>query len=337
MKGYVAVFLVTALLLLLLPLPALPHRDATASAPDTTTTTTTTTTTANPTQIAPPTTEEATFRLLCGTQVVTLSEREFLIRSLAREMSPTYHEEALKAQAVATYTYYSRRRHAQQTEPDPALLGADFATPDEAFPAAYAVEKLQVNWGDNYTAYYDKLCRAVDGVLGRAMTREGQLIDACYFAISNGCTESAQTVWGADVPYLQAVASPGDRLATGYESTATFTPEQIKTALGESVTGWPEDPTTWFGQPTLSAAGTVASIPVGNASLAGTEVRRLLGLRSATFSVAYADGQFTFTVHGYGHGVGMSQYGADHLARQGYSWEQILHHYYTDVTIVSLF
>ena len=78
----------------------------------------------------------------------------------------------------------------------------------------------------------------------------------------------------------------------------------------------------------------MVSIPVGDTSLPGTEVRRLLGLRSATFSVTYAEGTFTFTVRGYGHGVGMSQHGADWLARQGYSWEEILHYYYTDVTIV---
>ena len=85
----------------------------------------------------------------------------------------------------------------------------------------------------------------------------------------------------------------------------------------------------------LSDAGTVAQQPVGDTQLAGTRVRQLFGLRSAAFAVTYAEGQFTFAVHGYGHGVGMSQYGADYLARQGYTYEEILHYYYTDVTVNS--
>ena len=327
MKGYLLVFLSVALLLLLLPLPALPHGEA---APESTVSVPLSD--SGPQVDEPPAT--AVFKVLCGQEVVTISEREFLLYSLAMEMSPSYHTEALKAQAVATYTYYCRRRQAQERKADAALMGAHFAAPNEKFPTAYTTEKLKEAWGDNYTPYYNKLCEAVDAVAGKAMRQADEYIDACYFAISNGCTESAATVWGADIPYLQAVASPGDRLATGYESTATFTAEQVKAALSaEPTVTLSADPAAWFGSPTLSTAGTVDTIPVGNAILPGTKVRQLLGLRSATFSVVYADGKFTFTVRGYGHGVGMSQYGADYLARQGYTWEEILHYYYTDVTI----
>ena len=314
MKGYLLVFLSVALLLLLLPLPALPRGESAAeSTPDSTV--------SIPLSDGDPQTDEpsdaAVFKVLCGQEVVTLSEREFLLRSLAMEMSPTYHAEALKAQAVATYTYYCRRRQAQETKPDAALAGAHFVTPNEKFPAAYTAEKLKEAWGENYTSYYNKLCEAVDAVAGKAMKQADEYIDACYFAISNGCTESAATVWGADIPYLQAVASPGDRLATGYESTTTFTAEQVKTALSaEPTVTLSADHSAWFGTPTLSTAGTVDTIPVGNTTLPGTRVRQLLGLRSAAFTVAYKDGGFNFTVHGYGHGVGMSQYGADYLARQ---------------------
>ncbi len=345
MKGYALILLAAALLLLLLPLPALPRDTATAAPPaesivdvpaddsQTDTPQTTAPTTTAPTTPATPTQGE--FKVLCTEQVIPLAERDFLIRTLAFEMSPTYHVEALKAQAVAAYTYYGRRRQAQKTQPDAALKGADFVTPAEDFPAACTPEKLQERWGENYTLYYDKICQAVDAVLGKTMTRDGELIDACYFAISNGCTESAEVVWGADIPYLQAVASPGDRLAPDYETTVTFTTDQVRSALEtvEPTVSLPEDPATWFGTPTLSEAGTVTAIPVGDATLSGTKVRELLGLRSATFAVRYEKEAFTFTVKGYGHGVGMSQYGADYLARQGYTWQEILQYYYADVTI----
>ncbi len=96
-----------------------------------------------------------------------------------------------------------------------------------------------------------------------------------------------------------------------------------------------DDPAAWFGTPATTATGSVATLPVGGKTLSGTAVRAALGLRSATFSVAYKDGTFTFTTHGYGHGVGMSQCGADYLARQGYSWQEILQYYYKNVTIVN--
>ena len=167
------------------------------------------------------------------------------------------------------------------------------------------------------------------------MLFRSELIDACFHAMSNGTTETAANVWGAEVPYLQAVASAGDPLAERYASERAFTPDEVRSLLsdaGVSVT-LPGDPAAWFGSPTLSDAGTVTAQPIGDASLPGTKVRQIFGLRSATFTVTYADGTFLFAVKGYGHGVGMSQCGADYLARQGYTYRQILEHYYTGIKI----
>ena len=332
MKGYGLLFLATAAILLLLPMPAFSKGEAPAPHTPPASDTTIPSDTANSGE---PPTQTAAFRVLCGEEVVTLTERDFLVRTLAMEMSPTVHTEALKAQTVATYTYYSRRRAMQEEKPDDALKGADFVTPADTFPAEYSDEALQQRWGDKYDAYRKKLEEAVDSVTGYTLQRDGALIDACYFAISNGSTESAAIVWGTDIPYLQAVASPGDRLAPDYCSTLTLTPEQVKAALAvETAVTLSDDPTAWFGKATLSAAGTVDTIPVGGTPLKGTRVRQLLGLRSATFTVAYEKEQFTFTVYGYGHGVGMSQYGADYLARQGYTYEEILQYYYQGVTLI---
>ena len=333
MKGYGWLLLAVAAALLLLPLPAYSASTAQPSAPTVPSADVPTNVLPTAPPDEPP--EEAVFRLLCGDQVVTLTESDFLFRILAMEMSPDNHEEALKAQAVATYTYYARRRQAQAEKADPALKGADFATPKDTFPAAYSDDRLREQWGEAFESNTAKLTAVVAAVKGVAITHEGKLIDACYHAISCGNTESAATVWGSDIPYLQTVASPGDRLAPTYSSEVTCSKDEAKeilqAELPDVVLGG--DPTTWFGTPTLSEAGTVAQQPVGNAQLAGARVRQLFGLRSAAFAVTYADGTFTFAVKGYGHGVGMSQYGADYLARQGYSYEEILKYYYTDVTV----
>ena len=334
LKGYGWLLLIAILLLLLLPLPALPRRTvASISDPSTLPQTEVT---------VPPTAEEMStgeevYRILCGDTVVTLPQREFLIRTLAMEMPALYHEEALKAQAVAAYTYYTRRREQQAANPDPALQGADFVTPHSSFPQEYTEEKLRQRWGENYDAYYPKLCAAVDAVAGQVITYNGALIDACFHAVSNGATEDAATVWGASVPYLQTVVSAGDPTAVGYASERTLTPDEVRGALTEAglAITLPTDPAGWFGTPTLSAAGTVTAQPIGDMTLPGTKVRQIFGLRSATFTVSYGEGVFTFSVRGYGHGVGMSQHGADYLARQGYTYRQILEHYYTNVEIVS--
>ena len=334
MKGYGWLLLIAILLLLLLPLPALPRRTA-ASISDPSALPQTEVTV--PPSVGETSTGEEVYRILCGDTVVTLPQREFLIRTLAMEMPALYHEEALKAQTVAAYTYYTRRRDQQAANPDPALQGADFVTPHSSFPQEYTEEKLRQRWGENYDVYYQKLCAAVDAVTGQVITYEGVLIDACFHAVSNGATEDAATVWGASVPYLQTVVSAGDPTAAGYASERTLTPDEVRAALTEAglAITLPADPATWFGTPTLSAAGTVTAQPIGDMTLPGTKVRQIFGLRSATFTVVYTQGMFTFSVRGYGHGVGMSQHGADYLARQGYDYRQILEHYYTNVEIVS--
>ncbi len=336
MKGYALLLAVAAILLLVLPLPALPAKQMTVATPsseETPTTGTTATTVSTSTTVTPAT--EDSFRILVGEEVVTLSQRDFLIRTLAFEIGPAYHPEALKAQAVAAATYYGRRRAAARTNPDPALKGADFASADPAFPGNYTADALKTRWGDAYEANMQTLAAAVDEVAGTTITYEGQLIDACYFAMSSGTTESAATVWGNDIPYLQAVASPGDCLANGYQTTVTLSAQQVKDALlaAYPTVTFGDDPATWLAPPVCSTTGHVTSITVGGTALKGTQLRQALGLRSANFTVSYRDNQFTFTTKGYGHGVGMSQTGANYLAGQGYTYQEILQYYYKNVTV----
>ncbi len=335
MKGYALLLLLAAALLLLLPLPALSRSDI-AATPSADASATPSQSTTDNIQAAPNTSAKNQFRILSDDKVLSVEDRDFLIRTLAFEMSPTYHAEALKAQAVAAYTYYGRRRLAQAESPDPSLKGAHFKAPVAGFPQNYSIEKMREKWGNQFDTHYNKLAAAVDAVYGHYITADGQWIDACYFAISHGTTESAATVWGSDIPYLRSVASPADKLAPGYESTVTLTPDRVKAALlaHDSTLALSENPASWFGATQATATGSLKSVTIGNKTIPATAIRSALELRSTHFSVTYADNTFQFTTRGYGHGVGMSQYGADYLARQGYTWQEILQYYYTGITIV---
>ena len=337
MKRYGILILCCYLLLLLLPLPALgilqedkpddPSPGSSVSSP------------ADNSDASVPGGNEAVFKVLDTEAdiIYTFTERDFVLYTVAAEMQPTYHTEALKAQAVATYTYYSYQRQRRRENPDPELKGADFSDMPSAFPALYSPDGLKEQWGSQYDAYLEKVAGAVDQVLGKRMQYDGQDIFAAYHSTSPGTTESALTVWGKDYPYLQPVASPGDKLSPDFQSQASFSPEQFTQTMKAS---FPDlilegDAAGWIsGSPTLSDSGTVTAITIGGLELTGKQVREALNLRSACFSVEYKDGCFLFTVRGYGHGVGMSQYGADYMARQGALWEDILNHYYTGITIV---
>lgn len=318
MKSYVLLSLLCYLLLLLFPLSALPAPTPPATDKPTT----------EPT--APET--GATFTVLNANTntLLTFSERDFLIYTLAAEMPATYHLEALKAQAVAAYTFYSYEK-AHNTG-NTNLQGADFSSLPASFPDTYSPEGLKKTWGDTYPQALTQVATAVDAVLGERLTYNGEVILASYHSSNWGRTETASAVWGTDVPYLQSVVSSGDPLAADNASTVSVTAEQLAAAFPTAaLTG---DPATWIpSPPTLTAAGSVASLTLGTTAFTGRQIREALGLRSACFTVAFANGTFTFSVKGYGHGVGLSQCGAQYMAQQGFTYDQILAHYYTGTTL----
>ena len=166
-----------------------------------------------------------------------------------------------------------------------------------------------------------------------AVRRGGALIDAVYFSCSGGSTEAAAAVWGTDVPYLQAVDSPGEQDAAPYASTVTCSPAEFAETLGLAADG---DPAGWLGGTSYTAGGGVDTCTIRGQAYAGTRLRQLFGLNSTRFSLRYADGVFRFDVRGYGHRVGMSQYGADAIARLGFDYKTILRFYYRGASIESM-
>lgn len=332
MKGYLLLLLAVVVLLLALPLPSLgllAGPDEPAPSPTLPVVAPTV-----PTTTAAPTHTEEVFRVLdaASGNVITMEEREFLIGTLAAEMYPSYHPEALKAQAVAAYTYYSYERTAAREEGETS----DFSDVPSTFPGLYTVEGMRERWGDKFEEYYQKLCDAVDAVFGQRILYEGEPILAVYHAMSVEATETAGVIWGRDLPYLKSVPSPGDKLAPTYESVVTVPVTDFADGVETLEVTLSGDAGSWidFDSITRSPSGTVTAVQVGDKTLTGRQLRTAFDLRSAVFTVEYrAESGFRFTVHGYGHGVGMSQYGANCLAEQGKTYKEILEYYYTGVTV----
>jgi len=324
MKPYIGICLLCYCLFLLLPLPTLSKPDDSSDEPSTAPDTSYT---------SPSEPNEAVFKVLdtdAGV-IYTFAERDFLIYTVASEMPASYPSEALKAQAVATYTYYTYEK-ARRAENSAALQGADFSAVPSTFPETYSPEGLKKYWGNNYDTHLQTIAAAVDAVYGKQILYNGSPIFAAYHSSNAGKTESSSIVWGNEFAYLQPVVSSGDTLSPYYNTTVVVPDADFAAAFSEaSLTG---DADGWItGVPAVSASGTVTSITIGGKPYTGKQVREALGLRSACFSVSHGTDGFTFTVSGYGHGVGMSQYGAKAMAEQGFTYDEILRHYYTDVTI----
>ena len=172
--------------------------------------------------------------------------------------------------------------------------------------------------------------QAVRETENQVLVYEGSLIDATYFSSSGGRTEAAVAVWGSDVPYLQAVDSPGEEIASDYVKTVQFSSEEFTMKLGENLSGQPE---TWFGLITYTDGGGVDTIEIGGKVYTGKDLRSRLGLRSTAFLISAVGDTVTVTTRGFGHRVGMSQYGAEAMAQNGSTCSQILSHYYPGTTL----
>ena len=257
-------------------------------------------------------------------QVLELSRQEYVLGAVAAEMPVSWPDEALKAQAVAAHSY------ALYCRDHTTLQSGAWLTADPARRQGCLTEPvLRSYWGTAYDENYARLSSLVDDVLDDILTYENAPACTSYFAISNGRTEASENVWGSALPYLVSVDSSTDLAADNYEYTVTFSAAQVQQALaGLGLTADLAAPESWFGPAELTAAGYAKALPVCGQIVSGTALRRVLGLRSTCFTVQYQSGNFSFTTRGYGHGVGLSQWGAKAMAEQGAGYADILAHYY---------
>ena len=260
------------------------------------------------------------FRILdtSANKIVNIGDREFCIGAVAYEMPTDFEKEALKAQCIACYTYFSEMRERSNEEYD--------------FSADLSKNEFYIK--DLPDESRKKISQAVDEVFGKVLTDDkGNIIKVAYHAISSGQTESAKDIFGFESEYLQPVSSAGDVNVSGYLSQKEISVKRFKEIMLSKNIQLDGEPDTWIGDMERTQSGTVKLIQIGDKTISGADIREMFSLRSANFDVSYSNNKFILLVYGYGHGVGMSQYGAESMAKQGAGCEEILHHYYGNCNI----
>lgn len=251
-------------------------------------------------------------------EITEMNLEEYLVGVVAAEMPASFNIEALKAQSVVARTYTLK------------LLESNREITDDVKTQVYkSNNELQNMWGSNYNNYYQKVKNAVEQTKGLVIKYNGSLIDAVYHSTSNGYTEDAINVWGNNIPYLKTVTSPWDTSSTSYLRNTNIGFDVISNALKINF-----DSSSTIDVISRDDSNRILKVRFNDKEYSGVEIRNLLGLRSTDFDAVILENGVNFTTRGYGHGVGMSQYGANGMAKSGYSFEQILNHYYLGIKIV---
>lgn len=251
---------------------------------------------------------------------------EYILSVVLREMPADFEMEALKAQAVVARTYTFRRMHIKQRHKNAHVCTMSSCCQGYWDPSDY----LQSGGTEERI---DKVRQAVMETAGTILVYNGKPIEATYFSCSGGYTEDAVAVWGSNVPYLKATQSPGEERAGYYTDTVKFSVDAIVRKLGISLNNLHD---FRIGKITYTDGGGVDSIEICKKTFSGTQVRSLLDLKSTAFVISVAGSTVTITTKGFGHRVGMSQYGADAMALTGSDYQQILLHYYHGVELLSI-
>jgi len=263
--------------------------------------------------------------------VEELTMEEYLWGVVAAEMPASFELEALKAQAVAARTYtVSLQNSNRGKHPD-----ADLCDDSACCQAYISHAKAQENWGQNSTAYSEKIAQAVLATDGLGVLYDGAPIQAVFFSSAPGQTADAVAVWGNSVSYLVGVDSPEGDEVPNYHSQVILTAQQAKDLILAAYPGadLSADPALWLGEVTADSAGWVTTLSFGGLTLTGSKARSLFSLRSSNFTAAWDGAQFVFNVTGYGHGVGLSQYGSNSMAKTGSDFKEILTWYYTGTQV----
>lgn len=276
---------------------------------------------------------DVTLTIRDGDTTEQMTLERYLTGVVRGEMPASFEMEALRAQAAAerSYVYYQLAAGRKDAHPD-----ADFCTDHTCCSAYLSETAAREKWGGDFAPWNTRVEQAVSDTDGQVVLYNGRPILAVFHSSSAGRTAAAGDVWSGDLPYLVSVDSPeGEETVPNYYSTVTFTAAEAKEKL---LAACPElklsgTPDRWFGAAAENGSGRVETVSVGGTDIEGTELRRIFGLRSACFTVAADSESVTFRVTGYGHGVGMSQYGANQLAREGKTWQEILEWYYTGATV----
>ena len=263
--------------------------------------------------------EEKVVKLLDSNNILTLSLEDYVLGVVACEMPASYEIEALKAQAVASRTYALEKMNGNN------IYDLENSTNNQCY---HDKNKLKEKWGNNYNKYYDKIKEAIDETNNEYMTYEGNIIKAFYFSTSNGYTENVKDVFGSELDYLISVDSSWDRNNKNFEKTIELSIKDFLNKLNII-----DNEIKNIGIVERTSSNRIKTIVINNQKFKGTEFRKLLGLRSTDASIEIKDNKVYITTRGYGHGVGLSQYGSNEMAKQGYTYYEILKYYYKNIEI----
>lgn len=270
--------------------------------------------------------------LMLDGSVQELTMEEYLWGVIAAEMPVSFHDEALKAQACAarTYAVYKQRHGPNEKHPN-----ADVCTNSGCCQAFVEREKMKCDWGNRAGEYEMVIAKAVSDTDGMVILYDGEPIGALYFSAAASWTMNAEDVWGTSVDYLKSVESPEGSEVPEYFRETFFKAEEVEQIVAER---YPEAdlssaPSEWAQDILYTKAGTISGLSLGKVRLSAGQLQRLFSLRSPFLTITWTGEQFCFHITGYGHGVGMSQYGANAMAENGKLFQDILAWYYTDTEI----
>ncbi len=250
-------------------------------------------------------------------QIITLNLEDYIIGVVGAEMPASFNIEALKAQSVVARTYALKKVKRQEILTD-TVSNQVYKNNNE----------LKTLWGSEFDKYYNKVKTAVTNTTNETLVYNDDYIEAVYHSTSNGKTEDAIFVWGNSFPYLKSVDSHWDLNASSYLRETTKDFNTLK-----AITGIDFNEETNIEIISKTSGDRINEIKINDTIFTGVELRTLLGLRSADFDITFNNNNSIFTTRGYGHGVGMSQYGANGMANDGYNYVSILNHYYPGTTI----
>lgn len=242
---------------------------------------------------------------------------EYIVGVVGAEMPALFNIDALKSQAIIARTYALKANSKERTLRD-----------NESNQSYKTNSELKSMWGGNYQTYFNKVKKAVNETEGVVLTYNGNYIEAVYHSTSNGVTESSVNVWGNYYPYLVSVSSKYDNLNVSFLVSKEISYQELSNKLGFDI-----NKETIVELNGKTSGNRVESVKIEDHVYKGIDFRNILGLRSADFDIEFTDNGIIFTTRGYGHGVGLSQYGANGMAKNGYNYEAILKHYYPGVSL----
>lgn len=253
---------------------------------------------------------------------------EYIVGVVAAEMPVSFEEEALKAQAIAARTYAYKRIDNINEKVNYKEIGQ----------AYNSIEEMKAKWGSNFDVYYNKIKNAVYETKGMIMTYEDEPIEAVFHSTSAGITEVSENIWGRNLPYIQSVDSKVDENAPNFIYTTKIENSTIINEISKKFSNIEKNNIIkTFEIKKRSDAGYVLEVEVCGEIISGRDIRTMFNLRSTNFTIKKNNDSIEFTTKGYGHGAGMSQYGANFMAQNGKNYIEILNHYYKDILIKNIY